>query len=109
MNGGVATAWLAELIVLAYRGGHQLGKTRPIAHLALPAEYASSFVIYGALSLVPEGPGARVAGLVGWGIVVATVLNLWSPPGVPGSAPTVKQTQPFVSTGAPSNKGVVTL
>ena len=85
------TAWLAELIAITYRGSKQTANPRPIAGLALPYEYASTFIIYGALSLIPEGPAARVAGLAGWGLVVATVLNLWSPPGADAGAPPVKQ------------------
>jgi hypothetical protein len=81
----LTAAWLAELVLIAYRGGKQTSTVRPIAHLAMPAEYASTFIIYGALSLVPDGPASRVAGLVGWGIVTATLLNLWDPPGSNGS------------------------
>lgn len=88
----LTTAWLAELLVLTYRGSKQHSMDRPITGLALPAEYASSFIIYGALSLIPDGPGARVAGLFGWGIVLATVLNLWDPSTIGATSPTVKQT-----------------
>ena len=90
----ITTAWLAELILIAYRGGKQTNAVRPIPHLAMPAEYASTFIIYGALALVPEGPWSRPAGLIGWGIVAATFLNLWDPPGSktnPTSQPVVRQ------------------
>jgi hypothetical protein len=44
----------------------------------LPSLYVSAILIYGGLGLVP-GRGAPVAGLVGWGFVVATALNLFTP------------------------------
>ena len=104
MYTGLTTAWIAELILIAYRGGKQTGAVRPIAHLAMPAEYASTFVIYGALSLVPEGPWSRTAGLVGWGIGLATLLNLWSPPSSSGASK-VKQ---IPAAKSPANTGVTT-
>jgi hypothetical protein len=77
--GPLLTAWLVEMGLITYRGAKQ-GKfaTNPIPHLALPSEYVASFIIYGGLALVPEG-GQRVAAAVGWGLVVATFLNLWDP------------------------------
>lgn len=86
----VTLAWIAELIVITYRSGKQqsvagaggngqpVNLTRPIAHLPMPSELAATFIIYGALSFVP-GRGQQVAGYIGWGIVLATVLNLWDP------------------------------
>ena len=87
----LTTAWLAELIAITYRGSKQLSYPRPIASVAMPFEYASTFIIFGGLSLIPEGPASRVAGLFGWGLVVATVLNLWSPPGATPGPSAVKQ------------------
>lgn len=75
-------AWLAETALITYRGAKQGGsKENPVAHLPLPSEYVASFVVFGALSLVPGPNGQRVAGLFGWGVVVATFLNLWNPKG----------------------------
>ena len=98
----ITTAWLAELIAITYRGSKQKGNARPIPGVALPFEYASTFIIYGALSLIPEGPASRVAGLFGWGLVVATVLNLWSPPGATPGPPAVKQVPGPKAAPAPS-------
>lgn len=71
-------AWLAEAVLITYRAAGQQGsKSNPIAHFPLPSEYVGSFIIFGALSLVPGPQGQRVAGLFGWGLVVATALNLW--------------------------------
>ena len=100
----LTTAWIAELVAIAYRGSKQTTKVRPLPGLALPSEYASTFVVYGALSLIPDSsPYARVAGIFGWGIVAATVLNLWSPPGST-TAGQVKQVA--TATPAPSTPGV---
>lgn len=78
----ITTAWLAELAVITYRSAKQAavgkGVTRPIAHLPLPSEYVATFVVFGALSLIP-GRGQQAATYVAWGLVVATVLNLWDP------------------------------
>jgi hypothetical protein len=98
-------AWIAEIILITYRsakqthgGNYPVGANRPIAHIPLPSEYAASFVIYGALSFVP-GRGAPVATAVGWGIVVATLLNLWDPATIGSSGPAVKGGG---TTGAPT-------
>jgi hypothetical protein len=73
------TAWIAEMVLITYRGAANGGtKDNPIPHLPLPSQYVASFIVYGALSLVP-GEGQRAAGLVGWGFVAATFLNLWDP------------------------------
>jgi len=75
-------AWVAETVLITYRGAKQGGtKNNPVAHLPLPSEYIASFVVFGGLSLVPGPNGQRVAGLFGWGVVVATFLNLWNPKG----------------------------
>jgi hypothetical protein len=91
---GLLSAWIAEMVLIAYRGAKS-GETanNPIPHLALPSEYASTFIIYGALAFVP-GDGQRVAAAIGWGLVAATFLDLWNPGGtVKGSTP-VTQTTP---------------
>lgn len=94
------SAWVAEMILIAYRGAKS-GSTanNPIPHLALPSEYASTFIIYGALAFIP-GEGQKVASAIGWGLVLATFLDLWTPGGtVNGQAtatvsPTASNTQP---------------
>lgn len=71
--------------------------------LPLPSDYVAVAILYGALGLLPES-ASGAASLIGWGIVVATFLNL---PGssliYPGSSP---QTSGGVGLGggaAPSN------
>lgn len=78
---GLLAAWMAEIAIITYRSAKQndVGSTvKPIKGLALPSEYAATFIIYGALGFVP-GQGQKVAAAIGWGIVVATLLNLWDP------------------------------
>lgn len=79
MKSGLLTAWLAEIVLISYRA------TRPGANegtqsipFPLPSQYASTFVIYGTLGLLPPQADA-LAAVVGWGFVVATLLNLWVP------------------------------
>src|SRR5208282_6328290 len=99
--GPLLTAWLVEMGLITYRGAKQ-GKfaQNPIPHLPLPSEYVATFIIYGALGLVPEG-GQRAAAAFGWGLVVATFLNLWDPTTLsnPGGAAVI---------GGPSTKGSAT-
>ena len=107
-------AWIAEIIAISYRSAKRasVGKNpivSPLAPLPLPSEYVATFIIYGALSFVP-GRGQQAAGLFGWGIVIATVLNLWDPstignkggPAVKGGPSTkTKSGAPAVSPNAP--------
>lgn len=80
---GLLTAFLAEIVLISYRnlagGGTQVPATAPIP-LPLPSQYTAPIAVYGVLALVPAG-GQQIAGLVGWGLVVATALNLWNPGG----------------------------
>jgi len=68
---------MAEVVIITYRTVSR-GSTGPIAHLPLPSTYVSTMIIYGGLGLFPESANAFTAA-VGWGLVVATVLNLWTP------------------------------
>jgi hypothetical protein len=82
------------MILIAYRGAKS-GSTKdnPIPHLALPSEYASTFIIYGALAFIP-GEGQKVASAIGWGLVLATFLDLWTPGGTVKSASSSDTTAP---------------
>jgi hypothetical protein len=72
-------AWLAEVVLIAYRSARSNGaENLPIGHLALPSTYASTMIVYGALAFVPPA-GAKLANTIGWGLVLATFLNLWEP------------------------------
>jgi len=72
---------LAEAALISYRDiKNGTNVLNPVPHFPLPSQFASVLLIYGGLSLIP-GRGQRVASLVGWGFVVATALNLWTPAG----------------------------
>lgn len=77
------SAWLAEVVLITYRAVKQPAAsgsagTQSVPNLPLPSYYAATFVIYGALSFLPES-AETFAALVGWGFVVATALNLYEP------------------------------
>ena len=77
---GVLSAFLAELALITYRdiGGTEAQKAgHTINGLPLPADYLAACALFGALGLVPKGGGAaKAAGLLAWGFVIATALNL---------------------------------
>jgi hypothetical protein len=75
----VLAAGIAEALLITYRGSKQ-GKyaSSPIPHVPLPSEYVAVFIIFGGLSFI-GGNGQRPAALFGWGVVLATLLNLWDP------------------------------
>ena len=74
-------AFLAEVGLITYRsvrsGGVKTPDTAPIP-VPLPSLYTSAILVYGTLSLAPSSL-APVAGLVGWGFVMETFLNLYTP------------------------------
>jgi hypothetical protein len=81
MASPVVTAALAETIVITYRDlKNGSNKNNPIPHLPLPSQYTSVAIVYGALAFFPQ-KFQNVAGAIGWGFVLATVLNLWTPGG----------------------------
>jgi len=87
-RGGLLTAALAEVAIVTYRDLSQNKVLPP------PSDYVAVAIIFGGLGLLPES-GASFASLVGWGLVLATFLNLWSPAtptklAVPGGTATVQ-------------------
>jgi hypothetical protein len=71
---GLLAAALAETVLISYRDVKQ-------NHiLPLPSNYVSVAVVYGALGLLPDS-ASNVSAAVGWGLVLATFLNLWKPAG----------------------------
>lgn len=89
---------LTEVVLVTYRnvgqGRLKVPDDAPLP-LPLPSTYTSVVIFYGALSLVP-GEGAHIAGMIGWGMVVATFLGLWQPSsasvlGTFGTTPTLKK------------------
>ena len=75
-------AFFTQLVIVSYRdfsGGLEVPGRAPIG-LPLPADYTAPIIVYGALALFPDS-AKPVAGMIGWGLVVATLLNLWNPSG----------------------------
>jgi hypothetical protein len=85
---GLLAAALVETVLVTYRDLSAQKVPPP------PSDYVAVAIIYGGLGLFPES-GASFASLVGWGLVVATFLNFWSPTtptklAVPGGTATVQ-------------------
>lgn len=74
---GLLGAFIAEVALITYRGFSTT--TGPLGHLPLPANYTGAALIYGALGLMAKTKAEPVATALGWGFVVATLLNLWTP------------------------------
>lgn len=77
----VVSAWIVEAALITYRGARKGDfKNNPVPGLAMPSQYAATVLVFGGLSLVPSSSDAgRVAAALGWGLVAATFLNLWTP------------------------------
>jgi len=74
---GLLSAFAAEVILITWRGA-KAGKLKgdlPVKGLPVPADYVGAMIIFGFLAAAPESL-KRPAGLVGWGLVVATALNV---------------------------------
>jgi hypothetical protein len=87
----VTAAAFAEAAVVTYRAtrsgkaakgatGLQVAgtPTQSPYKMPLPSEYTSVVIVYSVLHLI-EPALPRPAGLIAWGLVVATTLNLWKP------------------------------
>ena len=92
----IVSAWIVEAALITYRGSRQgKFKNNPVPGLAMPSQYLATVIVFGGLSLIPQNSdAARVASALGWGLVVATFLNLWAP----GSK--VSQTPPTLDVSA---------
>ena len=70
---------LAEVALITYRDVKNGSNVdNPIPHFPLPSQYVSVAIVYGGLSLFPQ-QADRLASLIGWGFVVATALNVFTP------------------------------
>jgi len=82
---GLLAAFFVEVGLITYRdvsqGGIKVKKaqqsTAPLP-APLPSLYTSAIVVYGGLALLPSSL-APLPALLGWGFVVATFLNLYTP------------------------------
>jgi hypothetical protein len=70
---------LSELSLIVYRDVKDgTAKTNPVPYLPIPNQIASIFIVFGILGSLPERFN-RVSTLMGWGFVIATALNLYTP------------------------------
>lgn len=82
---GLLGTFMFETALITYRavtGGQVVAKkgqqsTAPLP-APLPSVYTSAVLIYGGLGLLPRSL-APLPAMVGWGLVVATFLNLYKP------------------------------
>ena len=72
--GAVLAAWMVEIGVQVWKGGAQI---RVPPGLPVPSIFLADMIVFGALAFgAKESSSARpVAGLLAWGLVVATFLN----------------------------------
>lgn len=75
----VIAPWLVEIVLLSWRDLLGNSPSTPgEKRLPWPSELLYTFVLFGVLSVLP-GEGKKVGAAIGWGIVVATLLQVWSP------------------------------
>ncbi len=72
--------WMAEVVLISWRTVRK--EKRP----PFPSELLATFVVFGTVSLVAEKQ-PQIASLFGWGVVVATFLNLFPEGYVPSGKP----------------------
>ena len=75
----VITAWMAELVLIFWRDLAGKSPATPgDRRFPWPSELLYTFVLFGVLNALP-GEAGKVGAAIGWGVVVATFLNVWSP------------------------------
>jgi hypothetical protein len=97
---GLLAAALVEAGIVTYR---DLSANKV---LPPPSDYVAVAIVFGGLSLFPESASGFTS-LFGWGIVLATWLNLWSPQtptklAVPGGTATAQAGKQTTVTPAPT-------
>jgi hypothetical protein len=78
---GLFAAFMVEVGLITYRSVTQGGTKVPTAaplKAPLPSNYVSAVFVYGALALLPKSL-TPIPSLLGWGFVVATFLNVYTP------------------------------
>lgn len=78
---GLFAAFMIEVGLITYRSVTQGGTKTPTAaplKAPLPSMYTSAIFVYGGLALLPKSI-APIPALLGWGFVVATFLNVYTP------------------------------
>jgi hypothetical protein len=118
----ITLPWIAEIGIITYRsltgvkinvsrasqqGSSKIGLgtttiNNGVKRPPLPSEILSTFIIFGAYSVIANGSGSRptIGSLLGWGTVLATVMVMAGGPGPspvsgasPGGAPAVTRSQ----------------
>lgn len=84
-------AFFAQVAIVTYRNVHGGGVKTPTQAplpVPLPSQYVAPAVVYGFLAILPDSFGP-IPGLIGWGLVVATLIGAGltkvAPVFVPGS------------------------
>lgn len=71
---GLLSAWLVEAGIVTWRSFQRDGRA------PLPSDFVAVFIVYGSLGMLAQVPNASgVAAATGWGLVLATALNLVDP------------------------------
>lgn len=86
--GALLAAFVAEIGLITYRdvaGSTAQKQNHTVAGLPLPADYMAAILLFGVLGLASSPGAQKTAALFGWGIVIATYMNLM--PGVPKPIP----------------------
>jgi hypothetical protein len=104
---GVLAAWLAEIGIITWRDLTGKDPTHTINGFPLPADYLATFVVFGALGLVPSSNqgAARAATLAAWAFVIATYMNALPTALNPSGAAVAKSATPGTAspTATPSS------
>lgn len=104
MNPAVA-AWAAEIVLITIR---DLGQAK---RLPIPSEFLATFIVFGGLAAIGNNQTARrPAGLVAWGIVIASLIGgyeTWSNPGGGnGALPVFTNVSNFFAPSPPSQSEI---
>lgn len=90
----VTVAWAAEVGVISWRDW------RNAKRLPFPSEVLATFLIFGLLSVLPDSTG-NLAPLLGWGLVLATVVHAFDPSKL-GASPAMSGINVSPNTTGPS-------
>ncbi len=70
---------LAEVALITYRDVKAgTNVVNPLPHFPLPSQFLSVGIVYGALAMFPDN-ASTLAATIGWGFVIATLLNVFTP------------------------------
>ena len=106
--GALLAAWLVEASLITWRDVSGKSPGHTINVLPLPADYLATFLLYGALGLVPRSNvgASRFAAALGWGYVLATYMNIVNPANPLAKGTTSSTSSSSTTAAPPSSKGV---